>query len=190
METRTKIIISAATTLLIALIIIPLFVKYDRNERITAVSWYREVHVSEWKTVSKTGSYVPDRGRQTDTWVESRKSCNGYKDGKCTGYTTYYDRKYRYDIEEWVFVVRLITRGNDKKPYWSDISKLNWPIDMNRPQIGNQKGYNAVESYTLFLTEKPHEFVTSFGFWNRFDIEDLVIVTRNGYGFPVDIKAR
>lgn len=187
-ETKLWIIGILLASMIISGLVIPLFIKHSSDERIIAVSWYREVHISEWKTVSRTGSYVPANGRETNTWVESRKTCSGYKDGVCTGYTTWYDRRYRYDIEEWVFTARLITKGSDKRPYWANTDNIRRPI--GNPQIGDQRAYNAVESYTLYLTETPNEYNTSFGFWDRFDIEDLVAVTRNGYGYPIDIIAR
>lgn len=183
-------IVGGVILILVIGFITPFFIKHDNKERVTAVSWYREVHVVEWKTVSRTGSYVPSRGRETSSWIETRKTCNGYKDGKCTGYTTHYDRKYRYDIEDWIFKIAYVTKGNDKNPYWFDATDLNWPADMNSPQIGNEKVSTTVESYTLYFTDKPHDFVTGFETWNKFDIEDLVTVTRNGYGYPVGVRSR
>ena len=91
-----------------------------------------------------------------------------------------YATKYYYEIDKWIVVDTITTRGIDKKPYYGE-KQLN----------SNQRWGNKSQAYALRCTDedgKSNTYTINYDDWNTIQQGDKLEIQVNTFGIIKSIK--
>lgn len=181
----------------------------DVRVTVTSIGWSTRIDVLRWQTNNRGGWYVPNGGRETDSYMKqsgtkrvptgTRQSCTGSgKNRSCstqTTYTTYpvYDRWYEFDIDEWTQIEPLTAAGTTHEWYMPDTTDGTWFDNTRAPLIGDKRlSTPYTHFYVIFHTkvDKPVKYPVDMveSMWQDYDVEDTAILTLDFFNGVKGVK--
>ena len=155
--------------------------------------------IDHYDTVTETKSReVPCGGHEEVTGY--RDLGNGYAEEITTWVTDYtteyyeetrevpvyiqvpiYDTKYYYEIDKWIYNRNVVTKGNDKSPYWGEVTYEE-----------NEREQSRLDSYRIECTDKESEetYEKDLGYkeWNNLEIGDTLKIKVNNLSIISELE--
>ena len=139
--------------IILEVIIVNIFIPKDAKITVTGIGWKYVINIEKLKTFTESTWYsVPVDGR----FLFSQREIREYRTVKI-GDVSYnqpvYDRKLYYEIDRYVHERELVTEGNNRLPYFANLTLEDNEREEDREEIyyiyGTRSNSNEIETFTI-----------------------------------------
>lgn len=182
--------------IIVANILVFAFKPHDYTIRIKSIQWTSVIQVQSYRVFHEEGWDKPpaDAYNISKSWKKRGEKVIGKDDNGKPIKSDTYDWYYKYYINRWVNSRQVVKSGNDKSPYYGELTLHVTDTGIASPNLNDEREACRYITYTIGgvpVGEDDGQIVVldvSEDIWGAATLNDEINYKKSNVGKPTDIR--